>query len=183
MGIRSPKTYYYRFVYADALRAGTGSSGPSSGSGRRENSPSPAAARAAGFRWPLPHCRGDQFWRLPDIPFLCDFRRTSWRFRRRTIPGDRQPLKAFPGQQETVFLLAVISIALNLAPFDRVPDGDLKLPVGRDVCPPSTIFARLQPHRVSGVEKQIEVYPFHKHEIPYDHNETKFRLLMSVMEA
>ena len=47
-----------------------------------------------------------------------------------------------------------------------------------DVCPPSTIFA-VYNHITA--EKQIEIFPFHKHEVPIDHYETKFRLLMEVL--
>ena len=47
-----------------------------------------------------------------------------------------------------------------------------------DICPPSTIFG-VYNHIVA--EKQIEIYPFHKHDIPYDHYETKFRLLMETL--
>ena len=35
-----------------------------------------------------------------------------------------------------------------------------------DICPPSTIFAAYN-HMTA--PKQIEIYPFHKHEIPYEH--------------
>jgi len=30
-------------------------------------------------------------------------------------------------------------------------------------------------------EKQIEVYPFHRHEVPYDHSETKYRLILEML--
>jgi len=45
-------------------------------------------------------------------------------------------------------------------------------------CPPSTIYG-VYNHITA--EKQMEVYPFHKHEVPYDHNELKFRLLAEVL--
>jgi cephalosporin-C deacetylase-like acetyl esterase len=30
-------------------------------------------------------------------------------------------------------------------------------------------------------EKRIEVYPFHKHEVPYEHAETKFRAIVETL--
>ena len=30
-------------------------------------------------------------------------------------------------------------------------------------------------------EKQIELYPFHKHELPYEHYETKFRTIVEAL--
>jgi carbamoyltransferase len=47
-----------------------------------------------------------------------------------------------------------------------------------DVCPPSTVFG-VYNHITA--EKEIEVYPFHKHEVPYAHEEKRFRLLMEVL--
>jgi cephalosporin-C deacetylase len=47
-----------------------------------------------------------------------------------------------------------------------------------DVCPPSTIFA-VYNHLTC--EKRMEVYPFHKHEVPYEHNELKFRLITEAL--
>ena len=46
------------------------------------------------------------------------------------------------------------------------------------VLAPSTIFAA---YNHITAEKQIEVFPFHKHEVPYEHNETKFRLLVETL--
>ena len=32
-------------------------------------------------------------------------------------------------------------------------------------------------------EKQIEIYPFHKHEVPYEHREVQFRVMMEVLKG
>ena len=47
-----------------------------------------------------------------------------------------------------------------------------------DICPPSTIFG-VYNHITA--EKQIEVFPYHKHEVAYEHNELRFRLLMEML--
>jgi cephalosporin-C deacetylase-like acetyl esterase len=43
-----------------------------------------------------------------------------------------------------------------------------------NICPPSSIYG-VYNHITA--EKQMEVYPFHGHEVAYEHNELKFRLL------
>ena len=49
-GVLDPKTYYYRRVFTDAVRAVEAAMGAPCGR-RRRGSPSPAAARAAASRW------------------------------------------------------------------------------------------------------------------------------------
>jgi cephalosporin-C deacetylase len=47
-----------------------------------------------------------------------------------------------------------------------------------DICPPSTIFAAF--HHITA-EKSMEMFPFHKHEVPYEMVEKRFRMLMDVL--
>ena len=49
-----------------------------------------------------------------------------------------------------------------------------------DVCPPSTILAAYNPITASA-EKRIEIYPFHKHELPYEHYELKHRVIVETL--
>jgi len=49
-----------------------------------------------------------------------------------------------------------------------------------DICPPSTIYG-VYNHMMA--EKQIEIYPFHKHEVPYEHREVQFRVMMEVLKG
>ena len=32
-------------------------------------------------------------------------------------------------------------------------------------------------------EKRIEIYPYHRHEVPYEHTETRFRLIQVMLRA
>ena len=48
-----------------------------------------------------------------------------------------------------------------------------------DICPPSTIFAAY--HHINA-EKHMEIYPFHKHETPYEHNESKLKVLIETLK-
>jgi cephalosporin-C deacetylase len=114
---------------------------------------------------------------MPDIPFLCDFRRSIQIAQTGPYQEITVFLKSFPHLYETAIRTLSYCDNLNLAPRIRcrtiVSNG-----LWDDICPPSTIYA-VYNHITS--EKQMEIYPFHKHEVPYDHNELKFRTLMDVL--
>jgi cephalosporin-C deacetylase len=48
-----------------------------------------------------------------------------------------------------------------------------------DICPPSTIFA-VYNHMTA--EKQMEIYPYHKHEVPYEQSEVRLRVLHEALK-
>ncbi|HMB95365.1 MAG TPA: acetylxylan esterase, partial [Tepidisphaeraceae bacterium] len=114
---------------------------------------------------------------LPDVPFLCDFRRAIQISPNGPYPEIVNFLKHFPHLYETAIRTLSYCDNLNLAPRIRcrtvISNG-----LWDDICPPSTIFAA---YNHITAEKQMEVYPFHKHEVPYEHNEIKFRLLMETL--
>ena len=66
---------------------------------------------------------------------------------------------------------------LNLAPWIKCRTV-VSVGLCDDICPPSTIFG-VYNHITA--EKQIDVYPFHKHEVPYEQSETKFRIMMEML--
>ena len=66
---------------------------------------------------------------------------------------------------------------MNLAPWVKCRTIVLNC-LCDDICPPSTIFAA---YNHLSCEKQIEVYPFHGHEVPYEHQETKFKVMVEML--
>jgi cephalosporin-C deacetylase len=110
---------------------------------------------------------------LPDIPFLSDFRRSIAITPMGPYPEIVGFLKAFPHLYEQVIRTLSYFDCLNLAPWITcrtvISNG-----LWDDICAPSTIYG-VYNHITA--EKQMEVYPFHKHEVAYEHNELKFRLL------
>ena len=110
---------------------------------------------------------------LADIPFLCDYRRSIGITPAGPYPEIVGFLKAFPHLFEQVIRTLSYFDCLNLAPWitcRTVVSNSL----WDDICPPSSIYG-VYNHITA--EKQIEVYPFHKHEVAYEHHELKFRLL------
>lgn len=174
-GIRNPETYYYRYVYADALRAlellasreevdanRLAISGISQGGGIT------LAVAALSDRPKLA---------LPDIPFLCDFPRAI-------EVANAGPYAEIPtfirmhGQhREAVMRTLSYCDAVNLAPWIKCRTI-LSNCLWDNVCPPSTIFAA---YNHMSCEKQMEIYPYHAHEVPYDHHELKYRRLVEMM--
>jgi cephalosporin-C deacetylase len=171
-GIRNPDTYYYRYVYADALRAlellanrdevdesRLAITGVSQGGGLT------LAAAALSPRTIIAA--------LPDIPFLCDYRRAIAITPAGPYPEIPLFLKSFPHLQEDAMRTLSYFDNLNLAPWIKCRTV-ISNCLWDDICPPSTIFA-VYNHMTA--EKQMEIYPYHKHEVPYEHQEVRLRVL------
>jgi cephalosporin-C deacetylase len=171
-GIRNPEQYYYRYVFADAVRA-------LELLARREEVDNERLAitgvsQGGALTLAVAALSERPTLAMADIPFLCDFRRSMQIAPNGPYPEIVNFLKQFPHLYETVTrTLSYIDI-LNLAPRIRcrtvVSNG-----LWDDICPPSTIFAA---YNHITAEKQIELYPFHKHELPYEHTEVRYRVLM-----
>jgi cephalosporin-C deacetylase len=175
-GIRDPRQYYFRFVYADAIRALELLARRDEVDDKRlaitGRSQGGALSLAVAALSPRPILLS-----LPDIPFLCDFRRAIQIAPIGPYPEITVFLKSNPHLYETALRTLSYCDNLNLAARIRcrtvVSNG-----LWDDICPPSTIFG-VYNHITA--EKQIELYPFHKHDIPYEHFELKYRLLMETL--
>jgi len=174
-GIRDPYSYYFRYVYADALRAlellaqreevdeqRLAVTGVSQGGGL-------ALAVAALSERPILS--------LPDVPFLCDFKRAIAITPAGPYPEIPGFLRANPHLYDDAIRTLSYCDNLNLAPWIKCRTV-ISNCLCDDVCPPSTVFG-VYNHITA--EKQIEVYPFHKHEVPYEHHETRFRLIVEML--
>ncbi|MGH7214880.1 MAG: acetylxylan esterase [Tepidisphaeraceae bacterium] len=175
-GIRDPRSYYYRYVYADAVRA-------LEVLGRREEVDEDRIAitgisQGGGISLAAAALSDRPMLCLPDIPFLCDFKRAIEITPAGPYPEIPSFLKVFPHMyDQSVRTLSYID-NLNLAPWIECRTV-ISNCLCDDICPPSTIFG-VYNHITS--EKKMEVYRYHKHEVPYEHTETRFRLLMEVLK-
>ncbi len=174
-GIRNPRTYYYRYVYADAVRA-------LELLARREEVDENRLAitgvsQGGGITLAVAALSKRPRLALPDIPFLCDFRRAIAITPLNPYPEIPQFLKNFPELYDTAIRTLSYCDALNLAPWITCRIVVLNC-LWDDICPPSTIFG-VYNHITA--EKHIEIYPFHKHEVPYDHVERRYRLMIETL--
>ncbi len=157
-GIVDPKTYYYRRLFTDAVRAvETAQSHPAVDSERiaaTGGSQGGGITLAAGGLEPAIKVI------MPDVPFLCHYRRA-------TSITDRSPYSEI-----TTFLKGhrdLIDVVFNtLSYFDgvnfsaRIKAKALFSVALMDLtCPPSTIYAAY--NQLSG-DKEIRVYPYNDHE-------------------
>ncbi len=170
-GIRDPRTYYYRNVYADAVRA-------LEVLARRDETDSARIAIAGvsqggGLTLAVAALSRKPVLALSDIPFLCDFRRSINIAAAGPYPEITGFLRSFPHLYEEALRTLSYFDCLNLAPWIAcktvISNG-----LWDNICPPSSIYG-VYNHITA--EKQMEVYPFHGHEVAYEHNELKFRLL------
>jgi cephalosporin-C deacetylase len=174
-GIRDPRAYYYRYVYADAVRA------LELLAGRDEVDENRIAmtgvSQGGGITLAVAALSERPILALPDIPFLCDFRRAVAITPTNPCMEVAFFLKAHPHLYEQAFRTLSYVDCMNLASKIRCRTV-ISNCLWDDICPPSTIYAAY--HHMT-CEKSIEIYPFHKHEVPYEHGETRFRLLMEVL--
>ncbi|WP_345751123.1 acetylxylan esterase [Microbacterium rhizophilus] len=160
-GIEDPATYYYRRVFADALRAVETArelagdvplfiTGASQGGGIAIAAT--ALAVASGI---------DVAGSLPDVPFLCDFPRA-------TTITDAMPyreigayLATHRGREAQAYRTLSYFDGVNFARRATVPTL-FSVALMDLICPPSTVFSAY--NSWASEERRIEIYPFNDHE-------------------
>ena len=168
-GILDPRSYYYRGVYVDCLRAldfvsgrpevdgdHVGIMGMSQGGGL-------VLAAAALDRRPA--------LAMPEMPYLCHFRRAVDMAMRMPYLEISDYLKRWPKREEQVWRTLSYFDNMNLASRITCP---VLMNVGLqdDICPPSTVYAVFNKIRAP---KEMRTYPYHNHELVEAHWEDKMR--------
>jgi cephalosporin-C deacetylase len=174
-GIRDPKTYYFRYVYADAVRA-------LELLARRDEVDSKRLAVTGGSQGgaltlAVAALSDRPILAMPDVPFLCDFRRAIAISPNGPYPEIPNFLKMHPSLHDAAIRTLSYCDNMNLAPWITCRTYVCNC-LWDDICPPSTVFAA---YNHITAEKSMEIYPFHKHEIPYEHNEAKLRMAIEVL--
>jgi cephalosporin-C deacetylase len=167
-GITDPTSYYYRRVYADAIRlleaaresplvdpAKIVVTGGSQGGG--------ITLAAAGI---APLAGIDLLGAAPDVPFLCHFRRATQLTDRLPYAEITEYLAGWRDHEDAVYRTLSYFDGVNLG---RRATASALFSVGLmdDVCPPSTVFAAYNHYgsRASGdISKDINVYSHNQHE-------------------
>ena len=173
-GIHHPRQYYFRFVYADAIRALELLAHRDEVDAQRiaVNGTSQGGALSLAVA-----ALSEPMLALADVPVLCDFRRAVAITPAGPYPEIARYLQVHPRMHEQTFRTLSYVDCINLAPWIKARTV-IGCSLCDDICPPSTVFAAY--HHLGG-EKQIEVYPFHPHEVPHEHLELKYRTIVEVL--
>jgi cephalosporin-C deacetylase len=157
-GILDPRTYYYRRLYTDAVRAvECARAHPAIDPGRILCT---GGSQGGGVALAVAGLCGDLTAVLPDVPFLCHFRVA-------TEITDRDPYKEI-GRYCTIHRTDIARVFSTLAYFDGVnfaarAQAPALFSVGLmdEVCPPRTVFAAY--NHYAG-RKEIRVWKYNGHE-------------------
>jgi cephalosporin-C deacetylase len=157
-GITAPETYYYRRLMTDAVRAVEAA--------RANPLVDPAriavngGSQGGGLTLAAAGLVPDLLMALPDVPFMCHWRRA-------TTITDEDPYheivrycKVHRGRVGDVFRTLPYFDGVNFAARAKAP-ALFSVALMDAVCPPSTVFAAY--NHYAG-PKEIEVYPFNGHE-------------------
>ena len=157
-GIGSPETYYYRRVFVDAARAvDAARSHPAVDAARVAVS---GGSQGGGISIAAAGLCDDLVAVMPDVPFLCNFRRAV------------AVTDAFPYGELVRYLhthrdriepgFSVLSYFDGVSFAARATASALfSVALRDDICPPSTVFAA---YNAYAGPKEIEIYDFNQHE-------------------
>jgi cephalosporin-C deacetylase len=174
-GIRSPAEYYYRYVYADAVRAiEVLASFPEVDEQRIAVT---GVSQGGGLALVAAALSDRPVFAWADVPFLCDFRRAVEVVDKKPYTEITDFLRAHPALEDDVWNTLSYIDLLNLA--DRVScPVVVTAALWDDVCPPSTIFGVFR--RIGSAKKTMRIMPYHRHETSYDVNAER---LLALLEA
>ena len=157
-GVLDPHTYYYRRVFTDAVRAVEAArSHPAIDPGRiavTGGSQGGGITLAAAGLDPTVQAA------LPDVPYLCCYRRATQLIDTAPYSEISHYLKTHRDHVATVFHTLSYFDGLNFAARAKAP-ALFSVGLMDDVCPPSTVYAAY--NHYAG-PKQIDVYEYNNHE-------------------
>lgn len=157
-GIEDPESYYYRRLFTDAVRA----------TDAVRELPGVDASRVAvqggsqggGITLAVAGLVPDLVGAMPDVPFLCNFRRAVDICARDPYAELTRYLSVHRGSTESVFSTLSYFDGVNFSKRAEAP-GLFSVGLMDQVCPPSTVFSA---YHAYAAEKSIETYEFNDHE-------------------
>jgi len=157
-GILDPHTYYYRRVYSDAVRAiETASSHPAVDPARIAAT---GGSQGGGIAVAVSGLAPNLSAAMPDVPFLCHFRRAVGMTDANPYQEIVRYLSVHRDHEERVFRTLDYFDGVNLAARAQAPSL-YSTALLDPICPPSTVFAA---YNHLGAPKDIRVYRFNEHE-------------------
>jgi cephalosporin-C deacetylase len=157
-GILSPTTYYYRRLITDAVRAvETARSHPDVDPDRIAVS---GGSQGGGLSLAVGGLSPEVKACLPDVPFLCHYRRATELIDTSPYSEIVHFLKTHRDKVETVFNTLSYFDGLNFAARSNAP-ALFSVGLRDDTCPPSTVYAAYNHYKGP---KQMRVYEFNEHD-------------------
>jgi cephalosporin-C deacetylase len=177
-GISSPETYFYRRLMTDAVRAVEAARAHPAVDPERVAVT--GGSQGGGLTLAVAGLVPDLMLALPDVPFMCHWRRA-------VEITDCDPYhevvrwcKIHRDQAEAALTTLDYHDGVNFAARSKAP-ALFSVALMDDICPPSTVFAAY--NHYAG-PKSIEVYPFNGHEGgESDHTEIKMRRLAEAAQG
>jgi cephalosporin-C deacetylase len=157
-GILDPKTYYYRRVFSDAVRAVEAArTHPSVDTNRVAVT---GGSQGGGITLAVAGLEPNLQAALPDVPFLCQYRRATEIVDSHPYGEIRHFLKIHRDKVDTVFQTLAYFDGINFAARAKAKTL-FSVALMDQVCPPSTVYAAYNHY---AAEKRIMVYPYNGHE-------------------
>lgn len=158
VGILDPKSYYYRRVFVDAARAVEAArSHPDIDASQIVLS---GASQGGGITVAVSGLVPDVAATMPDVPFLCHYRRAISITASDPYNEITRYCKTHRDKAETVFSTLAYFDGMNFAARAKAP-ALFSVAMMDEVCPPSTVFAAY--NHYAG-QKDIRVWPYNQHE-------------------
>jgi cephalosporin-C deacetylase len=157
-GIRDPKTYYYRRVFTDAVRA------VEAARSRSEIDPDKIAitggSQGGGIAVAVSGLDPRVYAAMPDVPFLCDFPRAVGLTAGNPYSEIVRYLVAHRGKVEQTFRTLNYFDGVHFSARAKAA-ALFSVALMDDICPPSSIYGA---YNAYAGKKSIEVYSFNNHE-------------------
>jgi cephalosporin-C deacetylase len=157
-GVLDPKTYYYRRVFTDAVRAVDAARSHRAVDAARVAVT--GGSQGGGITVAASGLVPDLAAAMPDVPFLCHFRRAIGLTENQPYAEIVRYLSIHRDHEETVFNTLDYFDGVNFAARSQVR-ALYSTAMMDETCPPSTVFAAYNHLRAP---KDIKVYRFNEHE-------------------
>jgi len=157
-GILNPRTYYYRRVFVDAVRAVEAARAHPAVDPQRVGAL--GGSQGGGITLAVAGLVPDLAVAMPDVPFLCHFRRATSIVDTDPYGEITRYLKVHRDKVETVFQTLAYFDGVNFSARAHAP-ALFSVGLMDDICPPSTVFAAY--NHYAG-PKEIRVWPYNRHE-------------------